>query len=332
MIGALYYEREVAEHPLTLRLRRRFRDRPQIPVERYGEVFNRTAQNFRLQKRRPSLILARKHGKLILPTPPGYGIGADRNVYLAHMLNCVYDCRYCFLQGMYRSAHYVLFVNYADFHQAMAEELDQAMPGETTCFFSGYDCDSLALEPVSGYVADLLPFFERRPRAWLELRTKSTQIRGLLAHEPLANVIVAFSLTPAAIATALEHKTPSLERRIEALVALAEQGWPIGLRFDPLIHLADFETHYRVLFAAVFARLNPRAVHSVTLGPFRLPRDFYQRIQHLYPDEPLFALSLKEREGLVSYPLEQERSMHDFCREELRRYLPTDLMHTCDLR
>lgn len=332
MIGALYHEHEVAEHPLTLRLRRRFRDRPQIAIDRYGEVFNRAAQNFRLQKRRPSLILARKHGKLVLPTPVGYGIGADRNVYMAHMLNCVYDCRYCFLQGMYRSAHYVLFVNYDDFRQGMAEELDRATPGEITCFFSGYDCDSLALEPVSGYVADLLPFFDQYPNAWLELRTKSTQIRSLLAREPLANVIVAFSLTPNAIADALEHKTPSVERRIEALAALAEHGWPVGLRFDPLIDVADFERHYRELFAAVFARIDPRAVHSVTLGPFRLPREFHQRIQRLYPDEPLFALSLEERAGLVSYPSERERIMHDFCREELRRYLPDDRLFSCDLR
>lgn len=332
MIGALYYEHEVAEHPLTLHLRRRFEDKPQIAIDRYGEVFNRAAQNFRLQKRRPSLILARKHGKLVLPTPTGYGIGADRNVYMAHMLNCVYDCRYCFLQGMYRSAHYVLFVNYDDFHRAMAEALDRATPGETTCFFSGYDCDSLALEPVSGYVADLLPFFERHPNAWLELRTKSTQIRGLLARAPLANVIVAFSLTPSAIAEALEHKTPSVERRIEALATLAEHGWPVGLRFDPLIDVADFERHYRELFAAVFARLDPRAVHSVTLGPLRLPRDFHQRIKRLYPDEPLFALHLEERDGLVSYPLERERIMHAFCREALRRYLPEERLFGCDLR
>lgn len=332
MIGALYYEQAVAEHPLTLRLRQRFKDRPQIAIERYGEVFNRTAQNFRLQKQRPALILARKHQHFVLPTPAGYGIGAERNVYMAHMLNCVYDCRYCFLQGMYRSAHYVLFVNYDDFRQAMAEELDRAAPDETTCFFSGYDCDSLALEPVSGYVADLLPFFEQNPQAWLELRTKSTQIRTLMSRRPRPNVIVAYSLSPVAIAAALEHKTPGTARRIEALAALAEHGWPIGLRFDPLILVDDFERHYRELFAAVFERIDPENVHSVTLGPFRLPRDFFRTVQRLYPDEPLFALALEERDGLVSYPLSQEQAMHDFCREELRRYLPDDRLFTCDPR
>ena len=31
------------------------------------------------------------------------------------MLNCVYDCSYCFLQGMFNSANYLVFVNYEDY-------------------------------------------------------------------------------------------------------------------------------------------------------------------------------------------------------------------------
>ena len=30
------------------------------------------------------------------------------------MYNCIYDCRYCFLQGMYSSANFVLFVNFEE--------------------------------------------------------------------------------------------------------------------------------------------------------------------------------------------------------------------------
>ena len=42
------------------------------------------------------------------------------------MLNCLYDCRYCFLQGMYRSANYVLYVNYEDFTKDIDTLLEQA--------------------------------------------------------------------------------------------------------------------------------------------------------------------------------------------------------------
>ena len=32
------------------------------------------------------------------------------------MYNCLFDCKYCFLQGMYSSANYVIFVNYEDYY------------------------------------------------------------------------------------------------------------------------------------------------------------------------------------------------------------------------
>jgi hypothetical protein len=142
MISAIYIEQAVSAHPTTQAIRRRFPDAQIIPIERYSEVFNRKAQNFRLQKNRPALILAAKHEGFVLPAPPGYGLGMPCNFYMSHMLNCVYDCRYCFLQGMYRSAHYVLYVNFEDFKAAMAATVTTT--DAATCFFSGYDCDSLA--------------------------------------------------------------------------------------------------------------------------------------------------------------------------------------------
>ena len=52
---------------------------------------------------------------MVLEVPDNYGIGAKYNYYFSHKLNCVYDCRYWFLQGLFQSAHYVLFINYEDF-------------------------------------------------------------------------------------------------------------------------------------------------------------------------------------------------------------------------
>ena len=326
MFSTLYIEEAIYDHPLSEKIRQRFQQATIITIERYGEVFNRKAQNFRLQKKQPALILAHKHGNYVLPTPPTYGIGAKHNYYMSHMLNCVYDCRYCFLQGMYHSAHTVLFVNYDDFQQQIANTL--ATLTESSCFFSGYDCDSLALEPISGYVEHLLPFFARYPQAELELRTKSTQIRLLLKQPALNNVVVAFSLTPTAITNALEHKTPSVERRIDAMQKLAQHGWPIGLRFDPLIYTADYQQQYQQLFTNVFTALPEANIHSVTLGLFRLPAPFFKKIQQLYPDEPLFANTFTERDKLISYPATIEKAMRDFCADELMNYIkPEQLFH-----
>ncbi|NKB70921.1 MAG: DNA photolyase [Candidatus Latescibacteria bacterium] len=330
MFDFIYIEEAVRHHPRTQALCQRFAKATRISCQRYGEVFNRRGQNFRLQKQRPALILAAKHGRRVLETPVGYGIGGRRNFYFSHMLNCPYDCRYCFLQGMYRSAHLVVFVNFEDFQRDIDHQL--AASDEPAYFFSGYDCDSLAFDRVTGFASSFLPFFQERPQAWLELRTKSVQIRALLKHQPLANTVVACSLTPEAVASQVEEGTPPVARRLEALAQLQAQGWPIGLRFDPLIWCDDFEEHYRRLFAQTFAAVAADQVHSVSLGAFRLPRPFYQTIQRLYPSEPLLAAGLEDNGSMISYSDQRERQLHDFCAQELRRYIGPERFFPCPNR
>ena len=84
MIHTLYIEHEVANHPLTQKIIKRFSTAQRVDCDRYTEIFNSKNQNFRLQKLRPALILARKFGKRVLPAPDGYGIGGEHNYYFSH--------------------------------------------------------------------------------------------------------------------------------------------------------------------------------------------------------------------------------------------------------
>ncbi|MGB5718782.1 MAG: spore photoproduct lyase family protein [Gammaproteobacteria bacterium] len=330
MFDTLYIEKQIAGHARTQDICARFPNATRVECDRYGEVFNPKSQNFRLQKRRPSLILAHKHHGRVLETPPGYGLGGNRNYYFSHMLNCLYDCRYCFLQGMYRSAHYVLFVNYEDFETDMETLLAQS-DNEPCWFFSGYDCDSLALEPVSAFMQHFLPFFSKRPLAHIELRTKSTQIRSLLKMEPIPNVVIAFSFTPQEIYRELEHKVPTLERRLQAMLQLQQAGWQLGLRFDPLIYQQGYQAQYRRLFQQLFSQLDSEQLHSVSLGTFRLPRSYFRNIVQLYPDEPLFAGTYSVDNGMISYPQSLEQEMTAFCTRELLQHIPESVLFPCTL-
>ena len=330
VFSIIYIEKQVANHPRTQDICARFPDAARVVCDRYGEVFNPNSQDFRLQKRKPALILAHKHKGRVLETPDGYGLGGHRNWYFSHMLNCLYDCRYCFLQGMYRSAHYVLYVNYEDFGTDI-DTILAAADSEPCWFFSGYDCDSLAMEPVSAFVQHFLPFFAHRPLAHIELRTKSTQIRSLLKMAPVANAIIAFSFTPEEVYQALEHRVPAIERRLQAMLQLQQAGWQIGLRFDPLIYQEDYQLQYCGLFQQLFSKLNGAQLHSVSLGTFRLPRSYFRNMVQLYPDEPLFAGSFSDTRGMISYPESLEQEMTDFCTRELLQHVPESLLFPCTL-
>lgn len=328
MPDLIYIEDEIADHPRTREICKHYPEATHISCKHYGEIFNRKAQNFRLQKKNPALILAKKHKNLVLMAPPAYGIGSRHNYYFSHMLNCVYDCRYCFLQGMYRSAHYVIFVNYEDFGQAITDTIE-AHQDEDVCFFSGYDCDSLAYEPVTRFNSYFLSLFRQYPHSKIELRTKSTQIRSLTAIDPLENCIVAFSFTPEDISLAVEHGVPALDRRLTAMKKLQQCGWKLGLRFDPLIYQKAYEKQYSKLFEQIFSTISVESLHSVSLGTFRMPDVFYKNIVRLYPDEKLLAGPFEEQQGIVSYPERIERAMLEFCKEALLQYIPARIFYPC---
>ena len=101
MIDTIYVEEEILEKSRTRNIMKRFPKAHLVIIDRYQEIFNRRSQNFRLQKKNPALILAKKYDNFILPAPDGFGLGASKNYYFSHMYNCIYDCRYCFLQGMF---------------------------------------------------------------------------------------------------------------------------------------------------------------------------------------------------------------------------------------
>ncbi len=318
MFDFIYVEESIRVHPRTLRTLSQFPKSTVITCEHYGEIFNRHQQDFRMQKKNPCLILAQKHNKRIIPTPPEYGLNTAHNYYFSHMLNCIYDCRYCFLQGMFQSAHNVIFVNYEDFIADMVVLARETK--EPIWFYSGYDCDSLALDPITDFSKSFIEAVSQIDNAFLELRTKSTQIRKLLEIAPRSNVICAFSLSPEQVIQSLEHQTPSLQARLSAAKKLQGAGWPIALRLDPIILIEDFKIHYELFFQQLTEQLDFEMLHSITIGAFRLPNGFFKKVKNLYPEEPLFAGEFNNDNGQVSYQKSTEEEILDWCEEKLRKY------------
>jgi spore photoproduct lyase len=326
----IYYEKSIQDHPRTQSIIKRVGKKAVlIACDSYQEVFNLNSQNFRIQKQNPALILAKKTGNLVLATPKGFGIGGSANYYFSHMLNCLYDCRYCFLQGMYPSAHYVVFVNYEDFAQGIKQILAENKSEPQIYFFSGYDGDSLAFEPVSQFLEFFLPFFAENPRAILELRTKSANVQSLLQKKPLENVIAAFSLTPESISQKLEHKVPPLVKRLQAMSELAKAGWQIGLRLDPLIAADNFSQLYQELISTIFNFIPTDSVHSVSVGALRFPQKIFQKMVKLYPNEALLAQPLSKRNSQFSYSESLENQMKQRVMDYLQKYIHPKLLFQC---
>ena len=108
-------ERAAAEHPVTERILARFPHAAVILIEHYKDVFCRRGQDYVLQHGAQNLILAKKRGTLLYEgAPVCQSFGNDNFYYTSCVMNCVYDCEYCYLKGMYPSGNLVIFVNLED--------------------------------------------------------------------------------------------------------------------------------------------------------------------------------------------------------------------------
>jgi len=328
LIETIYIEKKIKNHPKTKSILKKFKKSRLIEIDKYAEIFNIRNQNFRIQKANPNLILAHKNDGFVLPAPEGFGIGSSKNFYFSHMLNCIYDCRYCFLQGMFSSANYVIFVNFEDFDICIKNVIKDNVNTKIT-FFSGYDCDSLALENVTGFAKHILPLFEQYPEVDIEFRTKSIQREPFMTIKPMKNVIMAYSLMPDLMSSSLDNKAPSISKRIEVISDLALRGWKIGLRFDPLIYGKDWEFLYEDLLEKVYNSISLESIHSVSVGPLRFPKKMFKNILKLYPEEPLFTSPLSLNKEIVSYDSKIEEEMSAFCKKVSLKYLDNSQIFKC---
>ena len=66
------------------------------------------------------------------------------------MMNCVFDCEYCYLKGMYPSGNVVLFVNLDD----IFDEVYKLLQKHPVYLCVSYDTDLLAVEIFSDIQKD----------------------------------------------------------------------------------------------------------------------------------------------------------------------------------
>lgn len=327
MFSRIYIEKEALSYPVVKKILQKYNNISKVICDHYGEIFNIKNQNFRTQKQFPALIIAVKKGNRVLETPEGFGIGGNNNYYFSHMQNCLYDCRYCFLQGMYHSANYLWFVNYQDF---MADINDIIVKNnQPSYFFSGYDCDSLVFESITSFAKEFLTFFKNYDNAILEFRTKSVNIKAIENFAVIKNAVIAFSFTPSEISKMIEHKVPPVKNRIKAMQKLSNLGWQVGLRLDPMIYHKEYQQLYKKLIADIFAGLNINNLHSVSVGPLRFPKKMHDRITRLYPDERILTDDLVQIDNMISYQKEIEEKLKNYVTKQLEKYIINTKIFSC---
>lgn len=144
-------ERGVKDHPRTKKILAKFPQAQVVWIDHYKDVFCRRGQDYLRQHRAQSLILAAKQGTLIYPgAPVCQNFGNSYFYYTSCVMNCIYDCEYCYLKGMYPSAHLVIFVNL----EVIFAEVKKIIAQHEMYLCVSYDTDLLELEEITGYAGE----------------------------------------------------------------------------------------------------------------------------------------------------------------------------------
>ena len=169
----IYVESRVLGLERTERMLARFPEAEVIEIRHYKDIFNRRRQDPAVQHKSQNLIIAAKEGRLVYPgAPVCQSFGNAHFFYTSCVMNCVFDCEYCYLKGMYPSGNLVIFVNLEDIFKEIRGLLSQF----PVYLCVSYDTDLMAVEGLTGYVEEWARFVRDNPGLSIEVRTKSPRL------------------------------------------------------------------------------------------------------------------------------------------------------------
>lgn len=302
-----------------MRILKHFPSSELITIKNYKDVFCRSHQNYSLQKQSQSLILARKTGTLVYKgAPVCQSFGNEWFYYASLAMNCIYDCEYCYLQGMYPSASLVVFVNQTDFFC----QIDLLLAEHPVYLSISYDTDLLALEGVLGFLDKWIQFADARTDLTIEIRSKCGSSRSVRSLPVSSHTILAWTLSPSLVIEACEHRTASLESRLSAIKTAMKRGFPVRLCFDPLIYTNHYKEDFDSLLKSIADTLPIQEIKDISVGVFRISKEYLKQMRKNRPDSPIAWFPFEQTQGVCHFPPEQNREMISYVKKRLMEYVP----------
>ncbi|MBO4687773.1 MAG: radical SAM protein [Clostridiales bacterium] len=324
----IYVEDEIRDHELTKKILSRFSKSVVIPIRHYKDVFNRSHQSFRLQKSAPSLILAKSKGSQIYKgAPVCQDFGYDHFFYTSSVMNCIFDCEYCYLRGMYGSGNVVVFVNLED----TFSELEHLLSEHPVYLCVSFDTDLIGLESLTGFVSRWAEFTSTHENLTIEIRTKSFRKDIYEKIPPCDRVIFAYTISPQEIIEKYEKRTASLAERLSAASYAMEKGFPVRLCFDPVIYCQNWKDSYSSMFSEVKKCIDGHRLKDVSIGSFRISGEYIKKLRKDFPASSICQFPYENRDGYMQYPATLQNEMENHLLTLLQSYISKEKIYLTDV-
>ena len=325
----IYVESEAKKYNLTRDCLDRFPNANIIEISDYKSFFNRKNQDFQTQKKSIKLILAVKKPPFIYKSTDILQDGGFKNFYYnTPILNCLYNCDYCFLQGMYPSANIVVFVNQNDMKDAVDEKLlSREYPKDPLALSISYNTDLMAFENILPITRSWINFANTKSDLLIEVRTKSALFNSFSDLSPSNKIIFSWTLSPERVVRKNEFDTPPLERRLSAIQLAISKGWKIRLCFDPVLIYKNWEKDYSDLLDKIIYSVAKNKIYDITVGVFRMGQDYFQRVRKSRPKSIEYYKNYVEENKIMTVSQEQKDAVRTLFTKKLKDYISKDKIH-----
>ncbi|MCR3758354.1 radical SAM protein [Clostridium felsineum] len=313
----IYVEEEIKNFKVTRKILQNFPNSKLIYINNYRDVFNRVRQNFNVQKYSQKLILAKAKSNFIYDgSDMCEDFGQENFYYSSSILNCIYNCEYCYLKGLYPSSNVVIFVNVEDFIEAAVEK----GKGKKIYVCISYDSDILVFENITGFAEKWIRMAEKNPNILIEIRTKSINFKSVKHLDIPSNVIFAWSLLPDEVIQKYEFKVPNLNSRLKSIGEAIEKGVQVRLSIEPIMQINNFDNVYEKFITKIFNSINKEKVRDINIDTFRVKKEHLKRIRKLNPYENIFGYKFSNIDDYYTY--EDSKRMKEHVYNLVRKYVP----------
>jgi len=299
-----YIEESLKDNKIIKKLN--FSDK--VYIKNYKNIFDKKFPSWKKEK---AFIFAEIKDSCLIKVPESYW--HEKFAYFfKNSLNCVFNCRYCFLKWAFKTNIPVFFLNYDDIKKEIKKALKNFNKKHILWFYSSDYSDNLAMNWFSYFVEEFVPFFETLKGVMLEMRTKSTNILPLMNLWFIPkNTEIAFSLNPQSIIEKYEKNTPNLDERLKAIQILLDKWFKVGLRFLPLLPIENYQKIYIDFIDYLSKKIDISKIYSTFSSGLLYTKEDYNIMLKKDPYFNLLYYLQEEDDGFVREKKEVRKFFYD---------------------
>jgi len=175
------------------------------------------------------------------------------------IVGCHFRCAYCSLSWSLN-----VMMNMEEFVERLDDWIGQC-PNQTLFQYDNFT-DTVCFEPEHGGSKLLIDYFARKPGRALELYVgKSDHVDWMLDYDHRGHTVCCWSVSAATQSRKFEHRSAPTEARIEAMRKCQQAGYPVRVRFSPIIPVKNWQAENREMIRLLFDRVKPDVVTFETI-------------------------------------------------------------------